>query len=344
MITIIKDYYLSPSDLREWGGINWLYYDESKEVLILHNYAQKFLDFFHKREERFERMQTLHYKDKFGIPALYKAIDKHPTKSWLALGGSGGHKWLVYDYEQEKIIHEQAASESITGVSFHPNGDELWISETRHEEAMFIYNLADFSLKKKVPQIADLSKSTRWHPSLQYYSFVQMEGGGSTVKFFDAEHHQQIGEKIDTTCDTLIGINFSPKGDYVVFNDESIYVYEFPSLKKKYIINHDLEMVQEWESELHPVSYFTPPVIFTVEDVQVLCAVEYGLIWFWELETGKLLIDEDEFPEKSRHKPLSNKFYDLRLLKNNRLLTANNRGEVFLIDYNQKLSEIIKKK
>jgi hypothetical protein len=307
--------------------INWMHYNEDAGLLLVHNAGLCRLDFFNRKGEL---LSSLDYNKRFGVMAVYKAIDHHPKNPWVAIAGR--EKWIIYDYQKGETLVKKKGSYSISGINFNPQGTELWLIEI-DKECIDIYDTVQFEVQHTIPINASLAFPTRFHTSGDWFTYAELERGGTRIMFGNPKTYELIDPKsfgIETTSYNITGLTFSPCGNYLIFTDEGIHVYEFPSLNKKYIINDECEPVQEWASNQYPEIYWSPPIILKEK---LLISISSGLVCVFDFETGKDKHDLIVSIGKSH--------YSLNLTKDNQLLTSNDTGDLFWINPTKWLQDVV---
>lgn len=308
-------------------GVNWLDYDTENKLLFWHNQTHGFIEVFDVAEQ--ETAQQIIYDIELDLHGVFKAVSLHPNQSWLAIGGQ--NKWLVYDYLLEEIIFEVKDNGPSSGVSFSPDGKEIWRVGT-DKPVIDIYSSDDFRLLHTIQTHGDeRSFPIQWSADGHWFAYIAQMQGGADICFGNTQSYQLINHwqgndqpfRLATNFDNVTGITFSPDNKHVIFSDEKIQVYEFPSLQRKYTLGQEGEIVDNWQSDYYTDQLWTPPVVISQEGSLVLCAARSGQVYFWELNTGKLL-NSITLDKQTNNFALSS-------TDNNQLLTAS-QGNIYLLE------------
>mgnify|MGYP001795712148 FL=1 len=209
-------------------------------------------------------------------------------------------------------------------MDFTVHRNEIWVQE-EDKQRITVEEGAWFTLKKQLILKEKSAYPLKFHPSGEWFTHSVVGEDGTRVLFgkcLTGELYNPDSYFIETASVEISGLQFSPDGQHIIVADEGIRVYEFPSLTLKYVINDDSEVSEDWTSSQHPAIFWSSPVVLELSR-QVMASCMAGMMWYWDLLSGKKLHVENYVP--SPHS-----FTGLAL--HGQLLSADQSGNLFWIE------------
>lgn len=317
-----------------------IFYDSQNKWVIAYDDIDNFIEFIDTEHQMLSRYVDL--DEEFNMSNV--VLTKHPTQPLLLM--CNWAKCLMYDYLKEEIIFEREGgyftqsfipqTNDFLLFSYEVN-DDLYESDTAPLGTIAQYNAGqaqptfqnDFSGSLNTYQLA-------WHPA--YFAYVETPDTQQIIKFVNRSNYQVTNFSITPYQHYYQGMTFSPDGNYFIYVDEWVHVCDFPSLEKKYTLNDFGQFITEedcyvWNA---PPFYWSNPVVFQEQGIQVLACIRRGFLWFWELSSGQLLHKE---------KLGAGYYYSLYNVEGtSQLITCNADRPIFLIDPTDWIEKTLAKK
>lgn len=236
-------------------GLTELKLDTNLNWLLVHNSSLNQVDIIDLNSQT--HLKTCFYQELAPKLKAHKGMDIYPSKHWLLVGGQ--EDWLVWDYQKEIVVQQQTLPDTvdhqdIVGIHVVDALQELWVLS--QDVAIFIYDLNTWELVAEIPVQGSYSRPLTWHPDGNTFLYAEMEQGGSRLYVGDARARTIDKQRFVATDSYIIATaSFTPDGQYIVFSDAGIRVFEFPSLTTVYSFNDAMEMALDWESPRYPEAF-----------------------------------------------------------------------------------------